>query len=159
MPTSVILALLTITVLGISALADRRKTWQGVTKGVKMLLKLLPHFLVLVILVSVFLWLLPQNTLVAYLGQESGFMGMIIAAVLGALALIPGPIAYPLCGVLLEQGVSYAVLAVFITTLMMVGILTLPVETKYFGARISILRNVLCWLGALVIGALVGVLL
>ena len=124
-----------------------------------LLLKLLPSFLSIIILVSVFLGLIPQETLIAYLGKESGMLGMAIAALLGSIALIPSFISYPLGAMLLRNGVSYAVIAVFITTLMMVGVLTLPIEIKYFGVKVSLLRNLLSLLGALLIGVIIGVLL
>jgi len=140
-----------------SLIADRNKTWAGVAKGLKMFLNLLPAILSVLILVSIFLFFLPNETLVHYLGKESGIMGYVIAALLGSISLIPGFIAYPLAGILLKNGVSYPVIAVFITTLMMVGILTLPIEIKYFGARTAILRNILYFLGALFIGGVIGI--
>jgi len=124
-----------------------------------MLRKLLPQFLLLLIAVGLFLTLMPQDVLANLLGKQSGMFAPIAAACLGAVALIPGPIAYPLAGVLRQSGVSTGVVAVFITTLMMVGILTLPVEKEYFGIRIAILRNVLSFVGALIIGLIVGGLL
>jgi uncharacterized membrane protein YraQ (UPF0718 family) len=41
----------------------------------------------------------------------------------------------------------------------MVGVLTLPLEAKYFGLKISIIRNVLSFIGALVIGLVIGIFL
>ncbi len=60
---------------------------------------------------------------------------------------------------ILKSGVSYQVVAVFITTLMMVGVITLPLEAKYFGCRVSILRNILSFAGAIVVGILIGLLI
>lgn len=159
MPKDLILIAFTVTAVIVSAAIDRRKTVQGVRKGWRMLTKLLPQFLLLLILVSVFLTLVSQETLVAILGQQAGILGVIVAAFTGSVALIPGPIAYPLAGILAESGVSLTVLAVFITTLMMVGVLTFPVEKAYLGGRLAILRNVLSLVGALLIGVLVGSLL
>lgn len=124
-----------------------------------MLVKFLPQFVLLLIFVSVLLGFLPQETLARYLGSESGFFAVVIAAIIGSIALIPGAVAYPLSSALVENGVSYIVIGVFITTLMMVGILTFPVEKKYFGFRISLLRNALSFLGALAIGTVIGVLM
>jgi hypothetical protein len=42
--------------------------------------------------------------------------------------MMPGFIAYPLAGVLVNKGVPYMVVASFETTLMMAGILTCPVK-------------------------------
>jgi uncharacterized membrane protein YraQ (UPF0718 family) len=68
-------------------------------------------------------------------------------------------ITYPLAAILLKSGVSYRVLAVFITTLLMVGVLTLPLEAKYFGLKVSVIRNVLSFIGALIIGLAIGIFL
>ena len=93
------------------------------------------------------------------MGNDAGFTGWLIAGMLGSVALIPGFIAYPLCGILIKSGVSYGIIAVFITTLMMVGIITLPIEAKFFGWKISILRNVLSFIGALLVGFLMTLFL
>jgi uncharacterized membrane protein YraQ (UPF0718 family) len=145
--------------LTVSAIADRYRTWEGIRRGVVMLQNLLPQFLLLVVLVSVFLGLIPRETLARLLGQESGALGVLLAAGLGSVTLIPGPIAFPLAGMLLEGGVGYTVLAVFITTLMMVGVITFPVERKYFGTKTALLRNLLSLAGALIVGMIMGALL
>jgi hypothetical protein len=36
---------------------------------------------------------------------------------------------------------------------MMVGVVTLPIERKFFGWRVAITRNILSFIGALIIGA------
>jgi len=139
-----------------SLIFDRKKTWVGIKKGTLMFLKILPVIVSVLIFVSVLLYFVPNELIVEYLGDEAGFSGYIFAALAGSVALIPGIIAYPLAGILVENGVSYPVIAVFITTLMMVGIMTLPIEIKYFGVRVSLIRNTLYLLGALVIGILIG---
>lgn len=124
-----------------------------------MFVKLVPQLLLLVVLVSVFLGVVPRETLAQLLGRESGVIGVLIAAGIGSVTLIPGPIAYPMAGMLLQRGVTYTVIAVFITTLMMVGVVTFPVEKEYLGFKIALLRNLLSLAGALCIGILIGALL
>lgn len=141
----------------VSILFDIRKTFLGIKKGLKMFIGILPLFLNVLILVSFFLFLVPAEVLVKWLGKNSGWFGIFTAAILGSISLIPGFIAYPLCSILIKNGVSYKIIAIFITTLMMVGILTLPIEAKYFGMKVSILRNILSFLGAIIIGLIIGV--
>jgi uncharacterized membrane protein YraQ (UPF0718 family) len=145
--------------VAVSGVADRYKTWEGIRRGLAMLRNLLPQLLLLVVLVSVTLGVMSRDTLAHLLGRESGILGFLLAAGIGSAALIPGPIAFPLAGMLLEGGVPYAVLAVFITTLMMVGVITFPVEREYFGTRVAALRNLLSFAGALLVGAIMGALL
>lgn len=153
------LAVATATVLVLSFLADRGRTLAGLKKGAMMFLNILPTLLTVLILVSVFLYLLPGPVLARWLGEGAGWTGIVSAALLGSISLIPGFIAFPLGAILVRSGISYMVVAVFITTLMMVGILTLPLEAKYFGWRVSILRNALSFAGALLIGLLMGIFL
>jgi uncharacterized membrane protein YraQ (UPF0718 family) len=147
------LLVFTIAAVLISLQFNRKKTAAGIKMGTKMFLNLLPPFLTVLIAVSFVLALLPKEVLQKLLGADSGFVGFFIAAGLGSVALIPGFIAFPLSAVLLKNGVSYPVISVFITTLMMVGVVTLPIEKKFFGWRVAIARNVLSFIGALIIGA------
>jgi uncharacterized membrane protein YraQ (UPF0718 family) len=154
-----ILIFISIVCLILSLVIDQRKTFEGIKRGLKMFLTLLPALLTVLILVSVFLYLVPDKTIIKLLGAKSGTMGIAIAALVGAIALIPGFIAFPLAKILLVKGVSYTVVAVFITTLIMVGVLTLPVEFRYFGKKAAIMRNVLSLFGAIIVGLLIGLFL
>ena len=151
----------TITLLAfcVSFFTDREKTYCGLKKGLQMFVNILPALLNILILVSVVLFLIPEAALVRWLGRDSGMTGVSIAALVGSISLIPGFIAFPLAAMLLKSGVGYGALAVFITTLMMVGVLTLPLEAKYYGMKAALLRNGLSFLGAILIGVLVGVLM
>lgn len=142
-----------------SSVVDFKKTIAGIKKGLLMFLNLIPILITVLILVSIFLSSAPKEIIIKLLGKNSGLVGILIAAVIGSISLIPAFISYPLAAILLKNGVSYSVTAVFITTLLMVGVLTLPLEAKYFGWRVSILRNIASFLGAIVIGLLVGLLI
>lgn len=151
-----LLTIFTAICLIASLIANRQKTWMGIKKGVSMFIKLLPVLLLMLALISVVLFLIPNEILVKYMGEGSGVKGWIMAALLGSVALIPGFIAYPLCGILIDNGVAYSVIAVFITTLMMTGFLTLPVEVKFFGWKVSVMRNLVSLVAALFIGLIMG---
>lgn len=119
---------------------------------------LLPFLLILVV-ISVLLYFIPPALISKYLGANSGVVGFAIAAFVGSIALIPGFISYPIAAGLIDQGASYAIVATFMTTLMMVGIVTLPLEIRYFGKRVAITRNVLNFFAAIIIGLIVGIIL
>ena len=54
----------------------------------------------------------------------------------------------------LEYGAFY-----YLSTLTMVGLLTIPIETKYLGKKIAVLRNVLAFVFSFITAYLMGVLL
>jgi uncharacterized membrane protein YraQ (UPF0718 family) len=143
----------------LSFILDRQKTLAGFKKGWQMFRKILLPFLNILIVVSVALFLIPPSAIDQYLGAESGIGGFFVAAAIGSVALIPPFISYPIAAGLLQQGATYAVVATLITTLIMVGVVTLPLEAQYFGKRVAIIRNGLNFVAAILIGLLIGVIL
>lgn len=142
----------------LSFLKDRKKTQEGLKKGTFMFLRILPTIISVIIVVSVLLYLIPEQKLAVWFGEESGTAGYAAAATIGSVSLIQGFIAYPLAGVLLQSGVGYPVIAVFITTLNMVGIMTIPIEARYFGIGLAFIRNALALVFALIVGLGMGLL-
>lgn len=143
----------------VSFALDRQKTITGFKKGFKMFRNIAIPFLNILILVSLLMYLVPPQWITRNLGAASGAIGFALAAMVGSITLIPGFISYPIAAGLLKQGASYATVAVFMTTLMMVGVVTLPLEIKYFGKEVAILRNLLNFGVAIIIGLLIGIIL
>jgi len=126
-----------------SLIANRSRTVEALRVAGRKMLKITPAFLTMTILVSIALYLLPDETILYYLGGENVLLSLLLACAIGSATLMPGFIAFPLCGILLEKGVPYTVLSGFSTTLMMVGILTFPVERAYLGTKLAVLRNLI----------------
>lgn len=141
----------------VSLIFSREKTVRAVRIATKRLLNILPAFIVMLVLISIVLFLIPDEMIARYLGHDSTYMAVLAASVLGSVVLMPGFITYPLAGILLTKGVQYMVLSAFTTTLMMVGVLTYPVEREYFGARVTIIRNVISFFVALVVALMTGI--
>jgi uncharacterized membrane protein YraQ (UPF0718 family) len=151
-----ILYVVTAIALAASAIASAGKTAAALKLAARRFVTILPAFLTMLVLFSVAITLLPQDVVMRLLGEQSGWMGVAIASVVGSVTLMPGFIAFPLCGALLKQGVPYMVLAAFTTTLMTVGVLTYPLERRYFGASIAIIRNAFSLLIALAVAVVMG---
>ena len=139
----------------ISFIADRQKTLQGIKIGLKKFHKILPDYLKILIVVAVILFF-SENLISEYLGQENTLLGLLIGLALGSVTIMPGFVAYPLAGVLIEKGVLYMIVAAFVTTLMMVGVLTYPLEKEYMGIRATLLRNGGSFLIAVIISLAIG---
>jgi len=125
--------------------------------AVKKFVNILSAFLIMLILVSVVLFLIPDKVISNYLGNSDKFIGMIFASFFGSITLMPGFIAFPLCGILLKKGVPYMVLSAFTTTLMMVGVLTYPIEKEYFGMRVTVIRNTISFFIAIIVALMTGI--
>ncbi|MGM0508721.1 MAG: hypothetical protein ACQERZ_06085 [Fusobacteriota bacterium] len=134
------LYILTVIVLIISVIKDKEKTKMGIKKGVKKFNKILPKYLMLLIIISVIL-LISEDFIIKYLSQDNIWLGTILSVAIGSVTMMPGFIAYPLAGVLLQKGVPFIILGGFVSSLMLVGVVTYPVEKEYFGHRVTIIRN------------------
>ena len=151
-----LLIIVTFILLLLSLFLDKERTKEALRIAWNLLVNILPSFLTILIAVAFLLALLPKEALARLLGERSGAIGFVIAALLGSISLIPGIVAYPLSSVLIKNGAAYPIIAVFITTLMMVGIVTLPLEQKFFGFKVALVRNILSFIGAVLIGLLIA---
>lgn len=135
---------------------DREKTIKGLKIGLKKIRKNSPVFLNLIILVAISLYFISDDLILRYLGEGSGLVGISLASFFGSIAFMPGFVAFPLAGILLSKGVNYIVIAAFTTTLMMVGIVTYPVEKDFFGLKITVIRNIFGLIIALIVSLIIG---
>jgi len=116
-----------------------------------------PTFITMLIFVSIILFLFPDEVISNYLSNSSKIISLLLASLIGSITLMPGFVAFPLSGILLSKGVSYMVLSSFTTTLMMVGIITFPIEREYFGVKVTIIRNMVSFFIALTVALVTGI--
>jgi uncharacterized membrane protein YraQ (UPF0718 family) len=140
----------------VSFIKDKKKTKMALKKAWKAFENILPEFLVVILLVGFLLAVLNPETISKIIGSESGWFGTVLAAIIGSLTLVPAFVAFPTAAILVENGAGYMQVAAFISTLMMVGIITIPVEIKYFGKKISIFRNILAFLFSFIVAFIIG---
>jgi len=151
--------IVTAVALGISFFKSKEKTIQALKKAWKSFENILPQFLSILLIIGFVLSVLNANQISQLIGQESGWIGVFIASIIGSITLIPGFIAFPLASALLKNGAGYMQIGAFISTLMMVGIVTIPLEIKFFGKKAAILRNSLAFVFSLFVALMLGVLL
>ncbi len=142
--------------LAVSFAKDRGKTKAALQKAWKAFENILPQILAVLLLIGITLAVLDERTISRLLGRESGAVGMLIAAAIGSVTLMPGFLAFPLAASLLSAGAGYGQITMFLTTLMMVGVATLPVETRYFGKAFAVRRNLFALVFAVCISFVIG---
>ncbi len=142
--------------LTLSFVKDREKSMKALLKAWKAFENILPQFLVVILVVSLLLSLLDHDMILRIIGAESGWFGIILASLVGAVTLIPGFVAFPTAALLLQGGAGYMQIAAFVSSLMMVGVVTLPVEIRYFGKRLSLMRNVFGFLFSFIVASVIG---
>ena len=138
---------------------SREKTRAALRFFRRSFLSLAPSIVAIIWTIGFILTFLPQGLILKTIGRDAGFQGVIMAAAFGSVVLIPAFIAFPLAASFLRQGADVGAIAAFVTTLVMVGVITAPLEMKFFGKRFTFWRNSLSFVFALVIAFVMGVFL
>ena len=95
---------ITALLMAVSWHRDREKTKKALKKAWKAFENILPEFLVVILMVGVLLAVIDPEMISKIVGADSGIYGVALAAVIGAVTLIPGFIAFPMAAMLLKGG-------------------------------------------------------
>ncbi|MGM0409324.1 MAG: permease [Bacillota bacterium] len=153
---AIIINLIALILLLYSFMKNKKKTKMALKKALMKGLNLGPQIIMIIVVIGFIFAFIPPDLIKNYLGGEFNLLQVVVSAAFGAVMMIPSLIALPLAGSLIEGGASYTPVAAFITTLTMVGFVTIPIELKELGKKITIYRNVLALIFAIIIAALIG---
>lgn len=140
----------------ISFIFNPKKTLQGLKKAWNKFKNMIIPLTIVLVLVSFALHFMTPEMIEKYLSKGNQVIGVILASILGSVTMMPGFIAFPLSGILKDNNVSYMIISAFTTTLMMVGVLTFPVEQNFLGTKVSIIRNTAGFIMALIVALITG---
>ncbi|HHV39319.1 MAG TPA: permease [Tepidimicrobium sp.] len=117
----------------------------GITfKNIKEVLTIIPPVFILLGLLDV--WV-ERETMIRYMGEDSGIVGVLLAFFLGSAAAGPLYAAFPIAGVLLNKGSKLSNVFIFIGAWSTTKIPMLLLEASYMGTKFAIIRLVLSLIG------------
>ncbi len=157
--STIILILVAIISLLVSITKDKQKTVKSIKQARKMMGSMFSDIVGILLLIGLVLTLIPSDLIEKLIGGESGFLAVVMSAAIGTITLIPAFVAFPLIGSLKASGAGVVTLTAFLTTLTMVGFLTMPLEIKTFGKKFTIIRNSVSFVFAIMIALMMGVVL
>lgn len=143
----------------VSFIKDKSKTKKSIIVAWKSFEKLIPIVLAMMLFIGIILAVLNQSVITTLIGSESGVFGAIIALIIGSIVSLPSFVAFPLGGTLLKAGAGYMQVAALVSTIMAVGIVSLPAEIKYFNKDIAVKRIVLSFMICIVFTAVIGMVM
>ncbi|WP_373481838.1 permease [Acetobacterium sp.] len=157
--TSIILYSMAGLALLISFSKDQEKSKKSLKIAWNQFIKLLPSVISIMLFIGITLAILDNEVISKLIGEQSGIAGVLIALVLGSVTLIPSFVAFPLGGALLNAGAGYPQVAALVSTVMAVGIITMPTEMKYFTKSLAIKRNVSTFIICVIFTIVIGVIM
>lgn len=138
---------------------SRKKTLLALKKAWKSFENILPLFLSILFVIGIMLAILSPQVISKIMGQQSGILGIMLAAIIGSCTVIPGFVTFPLAATLLKNGAGMIQITMLISTSVMVGIITIPIEAKYWGMKATYIRNSLALVFSFIIAFVMGVLI
>ena len=138
---------------------DKEKAKKSLKIAGKSFIKMFPMVLTIILIIGLLLGFVPPHQISKFIGEQSGIGGVLLIGAVGALMHIPALLSFPLAASLLESGASVTAVAAFITTLTMIGMVTLPLEIKELGKKMALLRNGISFVIAIIIALIMGAIL
>jgi len=140
----IVAILMWVLALALLVMAARR-TDDTLRKGIRTagsyLMLMVPRVVLALLLAGFVAALLPGETISAWLGQESGFRGIMIASVAGIAVPAGGVVAFPLALAMLKIGVGLPQLVAFLTSWEIFAVhRVLAFEIPFMGSRFVALR-------------------
>jgi uncharacterized membrane protein YraQ (UPF0718 family) len=157
--TTIFINLFALSCFVFAFIKDRGKAKKSLIVAVKAFFRLLPTVLILIVFVGLLMGFVPATEISKLIGKQAGFGGILLIAIAGAILHIPALISFPLAASLIKSGASITAVAAFISTLTMIGIVTLPLEIKELGKKMALLRNGISFIIAIVIALIMGAVL
>lgn len=112
----------------------------GLVEGIRFLIRILPLLVFAFLVAGLVQALVREESVRRWLGAESGWRGIALACVAGAL-MPGGPYAYyPIAAVLLKSGAGLGVLVAFVTAKNLWSISRLPLEFALLGPYLTLVR-------------------
>lgn len=112
----------------------------GLQSAWRMLLEILPLLVFAMVLAGMIQALLPQELMSRWVGEESGFRGILIGTVAGGF-MPGGPyVSLPLAAGLLRAGASVGTMVAFLTAWSLWAVSRLPMEVGIIGWKFTLVR-------------------
>lgn len=129
------------------------KAFNNTKDSFMQMLSVLPPIMVLLGLMDE--WV-SRESMMKYMGDDSGVMGIAIAIGFAAFAAGPMYAAFPFTAVLLKKGVKFTNVIIFMNAWCVIKISTLLFEISSLGYKFTFYRLIIDFVGVIVMGYLVN---
>ncbi|MFU0825504.1 permease [Clostridium sp.] len=128
------------------------KTFKTAGSSFVQMASVVPPIMVLLGLMDV--WI-PRESMMKYMGDESGLLGISLAVLIGSIAAGPMYAAFPFIPVLLRKGVKFSNIIIFMNAWCVTKITTLMFEISALGYEFTLVRFLVDLPGIIIMGFLV----
>jgi len=133
---------------------DSQKSFLALYKSCEVVLKLLPVFVMIILILTLINYFLKPKIIMKYFGKNSGLKGWVLAVISGVVSHGPLYAWYPMIDELRKDGLKDSLLITFMFT-RTIKIPYIPILIDYFG----LLFTVILFINILIAGILQGLIM
>ncbi len=138
--TTVLLIIVAILLMLIAYLRQDGSLAAGLRSGLQTFIKLIPIFIAVFIIVGLSETLVPQEVVSRWLGEQSGWRGIVLASALGAVMPPSIFVSFPLAATLYKAGAGIGAGVAFVTSWSLLTLFRMPLEVSIVGLRPTLIR-------------------
>ena len=137
---TIVMAIIAIVLLVVASVQQGGFHTKGLKGGTKIFLEILPLMVLAFIVAGLMQELLPREFIVHWLGEESGFKGIAIGWLAGALAPDGPFVSYPIARALYSSGAGLSTVVTYMAAWSLLELTRLPIEVSIMGPRFTAFR-------------------
>ena len=134
------------------------KAMKSVGNSVYYLVEMLQVLPVIFLLTVVIEALIPKEIIMRGFGEKSGFMGNLLALLLGSISAGPIYAAFPISKTLLGKGASISNIVIILSSWAVIKVPMLANEAKFLGVNFMIIRWVLTVIAIFIMAYITGMI-
>jgi len=137
---TIFMGILAIALLLIGYFKGQNQHIEGLNATYKMTTQIIPLLIFAFIVAGMVQVLLPQNSISKWIGDESGFRGILIGSVAGSLT--PGGpfVSMPIALSLWQKGAGIGTMVAFLSAWSLLAIARMPMEVGIMGWKFTLIR-------------------
>lgn len=138
--TTILLIVVALLFMLIAYLRQDGSLAVGLKSGAQTFVQLIPIFIAVFIIVGLSEVLVPQELVSRWLGAQSGWRGIVLASVLGAIMPPSIFVSFPLAATLYKAGAGIGAGVAFVTSWSLLTLFRMPLEVSIVGLRPTLIR-------------------
>ena len=139
---TVVMFIIALALFIIATLQGEGKNVAGLKSAWNMTLQIIPLLIFAFIIAGLVQTLLPRDLISTWVGDESGFRGILIGTVTGALTPGGPYVSLPIAAGLLRTGASIPTMVAFVTGWSLMNVARLPLEVGIMGWRFTLIHYI-----------------
>ena len=138
---------------------DKTKLKNATKKSFKIFIQNTIRLFAIFVIIEILDKFLSPQAVSQFLLKFTGFLGIVIGALTGAIMMAPAATSYPIAKYLFAHNATIGLVSAFLFTWVGIGVVAIPLEFKFLGKKFMLLRNLFTFISAIFIALIMEALL